>query len=207
MSMTTTHFTDALFEDLAETNYSTHKTIDWATLDREVKLKFGNNLPADGPTYIASDGTFINDFGDVHADLCYWAAKQNLIQVPENLLTADADWEDFLTFIHSLASNPKEGYVFVGEPLNYIRCNNNLYQSYVILPTKISRAQLYSLEEWFEHLYAMPKTSRPDGIELCAYNEKQQKYYELDNYDPKALIKKVQRFYASGKFYESKLNH
>lgn len=45
MSMTTTHFTDALFEDLAETNYSTHKTIDWATLDREVKFKFGNNLP------------------------------------------------------------------------------------------------------------------------------------------------------------------
>ena len=206
--MSNKHFTDALLDDLViNDSYSTWENIDWARLDAAVTKQFGSLEPGDGPTYISSNGTFINNFGDVHADLCYWAAKQGILKIPEALLADNADWDDFLDFIHTLASNPKEGYVFVGEPLNYLRCNNDKYQSYVILPSKVNKNQLYSLEAWLEHLYEIPKSTRPSCIEFSAYNNEQNNTYDLDDYDSEALIKIAKRFYSSGKFYESKLKH
>ena len=203
--MSKKHFTDALIEDLAtDSSYSTWENIDWVKLDTAVINQFGSSVPGDGPTYISSNGTFINNFGNVHADLCYWAAKERILKVPEELLADDADWDDFLDFIHTLASNPREGYVFVGEPLNYLRCNNDRYQSYVILPAKINRNQLYSLSDWLNHLYEMPKGIRPSYIEFSTYNEEKNNSYNLDAYTTEELLKIVKRFYSSGIFYESK---
>jgi hypothetical protein len=200
------HFTDLLFEGLVEGDtinreYSTHDTIDWGRLDLEVRKKFGSLEPGDGASYITPDGTFINEFGLVHADLSRWAAQRGLIQVPEELLD-DANWEEYLDFLHTLANDSQEGFVFVGEPLYYMRCNNNKYQSYVILPDVLNRAQIYSLELWFEHLYNLPNSIRPAYIELCSYDGHRSTEYDLEDYTPEELIKRVKRYYSSGKLYE-----
>ena len=51
-------------------------------------------------------------------------------------------------------------------------------------------------------IIAKAKSERIDDIEFMNYNESKYHDYELREYEPEDIIKKLKRFYASGKFYE-----
>ena len=185
---------------------STRKNIDWTEIDKAVKATYSADTPGDGASFITPDGTFINNFGEVHDDLRMWVVEKGFITLPDYLSDeADWDWGDLDRFLCNLTSSPDSGYFFVCDPLNYIKCNNEVGQCYIVLPSKPSRLQLCSLEQWFEDLKYTNKTNRPYDIEFNMLGTNNHKYYKLAEYEPEDFIKLIKRCYASGRFYEHKI--
>lgn len=195
-----------LDEELSELNetVSTRESINFAQIDKAVKKTFGEDKPGEGATYIATDGTFINNFGDVHYDLMDWIVDEGFIQLPDYLTgDADYDWEDRNDFICGLTSIPSEGQFFVDQPLSYIRCNNDPGQCYLTLPENLpTNAQLRSLELWLDELLFTERWHKATEIEFYRYGFGERKYYSLAEYSVKDLIQRIRRCYASGRFYE-----
>lgn len=195
-----------LYEELGALNeeVSTRESINFIQIDTAIKKAFGEDKPGEGATYIAADGTFINNFGEVHYDLIDWVVDEGFIQLPDYLTgDADYDWEDRNDFICGLTSIPSENQFFVDKPLSYIRCNNDSGQCYLTLPEGLpTNAQLRSLEQWLEDLLYTEKRHKAKEIEFYRLGAGERKYYNLAEYSAKDLIQRIRRCYASGRFYE-----
>lgn len=154
-----------------------HKSLDKSmiqAMNEAIITEFGASYPGEGCICIAPDGTFINVYPKLadHEDLCTWLIEQGFDGV-----VSEAEW--------------------LVDTLDYVRCRNNPASlCYIELPLKtITRSQLYSLEEWLEDKVSHDHISieLPDGI---------WKRFSLEEYFPEDIIKKIKRYYASGKLYE-----
>jgi hypothetical protein len=155
---------------------------DPARLDADIQKLFGATVPGNGATFIASNGTFINlpDGMDVHVDLLYYLIDNHYIEAPANYDHPDATFED-----------PTE----LTDILNYIRCNNDLGGfAYITLPETLpTYKQFSSLEIWINTLSAE---------ELEINTAECNKIYNLKENTAEDILKKIKRFFASGKFYD-----
>ena len=162
---------------LEESYHSNGDSISQSDIDamhRAIVNEFGRDQPGEGCILIAPDGTFINVYPmlDDHEDLCTWLTEQGFDGVVD-----EAEW--------------------LVETFNYVRCRNNPESlCYIELPLhNITRQQLYSLEDWITEKVKHDHISieLPDGI---------WKQFSLKEYFPEDIIKKIKRYYASGKLYE-----
>lgn len=138
--------------------------------------RWGRISPGDGCIFITPEGTFINLFPVLldHEDLCVWVEKNGLGEVP-----SDATW-------------------FVKE-LNYVKCRNSRTLCYAELPAEITKKQLNALETWLEEKVQADKIEHIDIGTL----ENEYKTYDLNIYFPEDVIKRIKRFYSSGRLYET----
>ena len=112
---------------------------------------------------------------DDHADLADWLINNGF---DSSQITSEAAW-------------------FVDE-FDYVRCSSRPHLCYIELPAKITKNQLYSIEEWLEQKLANCQKiaiEAPNGIWST---------YELNEYFPEDLFKIIKRYYSSGKLYENK---
>lgn len=141
--------------------------------------RWGKNYPGDGCIFITPEGSFINLFPALldHEDLCAWVEKNGFSEIPD-----DASW-------------------FVKE-LSYVKCRNSRTLCYAEIPSEITRKQLNALETWLEEKVHADNVEHIDIGTL----KNECKTYDLNIYFPEDIIKRVKRFYSSGRLYEAKNN-
>ena len=142
-----------LYETYEQVNeeISTKENIDYTGMDVAIKAAFGTAAPGDGASYITADGTFISNFGEEHHFLQKWVIYKGFIALPAEVANDEKSLA-YDTFFQKISGNV-EGYLFINEPLNYIKCNNLAGHCYAILPVRRpSTKQLNSLELWLDKL-------------------------------------------------------
>lgn len=180
---------------------STKENIDYARMDSAIKANFGTTTPSAGASYISSDGTFINNFGEEHQYLQKWVIDRGFIVLPTELVNNEKSLA-YDNFFQEISGNV-EGYLFINKPLNYIKCNTLDGHCYAILPDTLpSTKQLNSLELWLDKLINSKQNSTIEFSSASKPSKVLHSYY-LSDYDAQTLIKRIKRYYASGKFYEN----
>jgi RimJ/RimL family protein N-acetyltransferase len=159
---------------------------DVSQLDADIQRLFGADASKDGPIFIAPNGTFINlpASMDVHVDLLYYLIDNQFIDRPDNYGQPDAAFED-----------PTE----LAELLNYIRCNNDVGGfAYITLNSTLpTRAQFSSIETWLDRCAELSI----EELDVSTVDTNQS--YNLIEYSATDILKKIKRYYASGRLYES----
>lgn len=141
-----------------------------------------------GAGYILPNGVIISCFTD---DIDEFEASNH------------ANIEDYL---NSIGLSNKHGGWSDGSPimreLGAIRINNEEWENnYIELPNiRPTNSALYSLQEWLD------KNQRHyDYIVVTGPNFTNDVKYYYNDYLPEDIIKRIKRYYSSGKLYESKL--
>ena len=195
-----------LWEKLNKLN---ENTTEEAKITAVLKSAFGSETTCEGSSYITSDGTFLN-MPDTHHDVLPVLIKAGIISAediydPDNFDNQD-DFNNFV--LDNFDDDSINGYdfeiFFTRSDINYIRCNNGLMGSdccYIELPeSRPTEDQLRSLEQWLdEQVFTNPELEQ---IELGSQFTKVYKQYYLSDYTSDDLIKRIKRYYSSGRLYE-----
>jgi hypothetical protein len=135
---------------------------------------WGSSTPGNGCIFITPEGTYLNLFPKIFSH--------------DKL----CDWVD------------REGYgpttkqaSWFSDNLGYVRCRNNHNLCLIDLPATCTAAQLEAIQKWIETKVADIKldVGTTDG---------QYKTYDLQELLPEDIIKRIKRYYSSGKLYENK---
>lgn len=161
-----------------------------AQLDTYLQQNYGSDKPMSGSIYIAPNGKFL-DSSDDHANLVFTLVDNNFLKKAKNY--------------KSLAD--EDGFVFVdgevlAELLDYVRCNDSLRDwAYISLPEKpITNAQCRSILEWLDKcIYSKSFKNIEVTTNYASHN------YQLDEYTSDDIVQRIKRYYASNRFYESKI--
>lgn len=194
--MNKTDFID-LYEELSSLNedsiipYRINARFSAEQIDTYLQQNYGSDKPTAGSIYIAPNGKFI-DSGDDHANLVYTLEDNNFLKKAKNY--------------KSLAD--EDGYVFVdGEVLavllGYVRCNDSLSDwAYISLPEKpITNAQGRSIIDWLDTCVYDNKSFKSVEVNTDYASHK----YRLEEYTSEDIVQRIKRYYASNRFYESKI--
>lgn len=161
-------------------------------VDNFIKTTYGSKTPVFGSIFITPDGTFIRPAfeGATHSGLI-----------------VNLECRDFITPTpeYEKARMDGRGAEMTGEALRdllgYVFCNNDLYSwSYINLPTKITSAQLYAIEEWLEQEVFARKSIMTVDVVVG----RQHKDYPTSEYFSEDIINRIRRYYSSGTLYEEK---
>jgi hypothetical protein len=184
-----------LYEELGALNdesnipYRINKNFSAEQLDNYIQQHYGSEEPATGSIYIAPNGKFINSGAD-HANLVYSLETNNLLKKARNYKSFADEYGDVFVDGEVLA-------VLLG----YVRCNTCIGDwAYISLPTKtITSAQARSIAEWLDkHIYTNQALR---SVDVCTDNESHT--YQLTDYTSDEIVRKIKRYYTSGRLYEN----
>ena len=149
-------------------------TADFATAHKALLKTWGGSTPGNGCIFITPEGTYLNLFPRIFSH--------------DKL----CDWVD------------KEGYgpttkqaKWFSDNLGYVRCRNTRGLCLIELPATCTAAQLEALHMWIEA--KVTDTTLDVGTADGQY-----KSYSLQDMLPEDIIKRIKRYYSSGKLYENK---
>ena len=117
---------------------------------------------------------------------------------------------DYLLFFNELADGTEDGECFKNIT-NSVRCNTSVAGvtsiAYITLPRKaLTSSQYQSIEEWLYLLQSL--NHKIVRVSLSSYlDDGDEVTYSFEEYLPEDIVKKIKRYYSSGKLYEAKLNN
>jgi hypothetical protein len=135
---------------------------------------WGSSTPGNGCIFITPEGTYLNLFPKIFSH--------------DKL----CDWVDRSGY----GPTTKQARWF-SDNLDYVRCRNNRGLCLIELPAKITASQLDALQVWLE-------TKVSDDTLDVGTTDGQYKSYNLQDMLPEDIIKRIKRYYSSGKLYEHK---
>jgi hypothetical protein len=181
------------------------KSIDYVSVTAALKEVFGSATPQTKSCFITPDGYFLN-VPYRHWDVLPELVKKGIIATPEVNKTNIDTIDDIGPHIDKLLGCSFEE--FFSNKLNYIRCNGDPAVCYIGLPDKRpTGAQFESTELWLTSVVYNDSNSKRnwyETIELWNVAGTSQ-LYKVSEYFPEDIIKRIKRYYASGRFYEHKI--
>lgn len=201
-------------EDVVEYIYNAINTEDILDL---IGAQLQPHIKADTPMFITPKGRFVyadqitRDSGLTHLEhLQHWNIADIFLNGVMNMAIEDnpslADHINKYRMAYITDSTyQNELFTSLTDELGWARINCGITASdsrfYAVLPNKMTSGMLDALYEWLEWGYL---NNRKEVLLYSDDNGDNSHIYSFREYAPEDIVKKIQRFYASGTFYEHK---
>ena len=155
-----------------------------------------DSRPNIGPSFILPSGEFLNiSMSDIEK---YW--NGNPVSYPFHGVV-----DDYLAFNKKVIDYADDGYRFC-ELTNSIKVNSGSNDTiYIALNSVTPTSEQYkSILEWLDFIYNIK--DYVDVYESAAMSDKNYVRYYFNEYIPDDILKRIKRYYSSGRLYEYKYN-
>ncbi len=167
-------------------------------LIEKANIKTSNTIQKEGPQFILPDGTIVSEYNSDHSfDTHLYIINHILMNYFRNIFNGNVDFNYDMDFV---VNSVLESITY---ERGWVRINPGTpgaeSRFYCVLSDKLTNAQYQRLLEFLD----LGVTKHKKEVIIYATSKNKYQEYSLIENTPDEIIKKIKRFYTTGKFVES----